>query len=109
MKVTRYTIYLANLDPTIGSEIKKTRPVVIVSDDLMNKHLETVVACPLTTTLHPAWRSRIQVTCNGRSSEIAVDQIRAISKQRLIKKLDKLSQDDSVLLRQLITEMYGEK
>ncbi len=108
MKVTRYTIYLANLDPTIGSEIKKTRPVVIVSDDLMNKFLGTVVACPLTAKLHPKWRSRLQTTCNGRSSEIAVDQIRTISKQRLVKKVDKLAQDDIVLLRQLIIEMYGE-
>ena len=108
MIVTRYAIYLANLDPTIGSEIRKTRPVVIVSDDMLNKFLETVVTCPLTTKLHPKWRSRIQTTCNGRSSEIAVDQIRTLSKLRLIKELDKLPQSDIVLLRQLISEMYGE-
>jgi mRNA interferase MazF len=108
MIVKRYTIYLANLDPTVGSEIKKTRPVVIVSDDAMNKYLDTVVACPLTTQLHPEWRSRIQTTCEGKAAEIAVDQIRTISKLRLIKKLDKLPQTDIVLLRQLITEMYGE-
>ncbi len=108
MIVTRYTIYLANLDPTIGSEIRKTRPVVIVSDDMMNKLLETVVVCPLTTKLHPQWRSRIQITCAGQPSEIAVDQIRTISKQRFIKKVDKLSPEESGLLRQLITEMYGE-
>lgn len=107
MIVTRYTIYLANLDPTIGAEIRKTRPVVIVSDDMMNKLLETVVVCPLTTKLHSQWRSRIQMTCAGRPSEIAVDQIRTISKQRLIKKVDKLSQEDGALLRQLISEMYG--
>ncbi|MEA3336615.1 MAG: type II toxin-antitoxin system PemK/MazF family toxin [Chloroflexota bacterium] len=108
MIVKRYDIYLANLDPTIGSEIRKTRPVVIVSDDMMNKYLETVVACPLTTKLHSAWRSRIQTTCQGEDAEIAVDQIRALSKLRLIKKLDRLSQTDIRLLRQLITEMYGE-
>ena len=49
MTCKRYEIYLANLDPTIGSEIQKTRPVVVVSDDLMNKYLDTVVTCPLTT------------------------------------------------------------
>jgi mRNA interferase MazF len=108
MIVKRYTIYLANLDPTLGSEIMKTRPVVIVSDDAMNKFLETVVTCPFTTKLHPEWRSRIQTTCEGKPAEIAVDQIRTISKLRLIKKLDKLPQTDIVLLRQLITEMYGE-
>jgi len=67
-----------------------------------------IVACPLTTSLHPTWRSRIQIVCAGQQSEIAVDQIRTISKQRLIKKMDKLSPEDSGLLRQLITEMYGE-
>ena len=108
MIVTRYTIYLANLDPTIGAEIRKTRPVVVVSDDMMNKLLETAVVCPLTTKLHPQWRSRIQISCAGQPSEIAVDKIRTISKQRFIKKVDKLSPEESGLLRQLITEMYGE-
>lgn len=108
MIIKRYSIYLANLDPAIGSEIRKTRPVVIVSDDTMNKFLQTVVACPLTTQLHPEWRSRIQTTCEGKPAEIAVDQIRTISKLRLIKKLDKLPPTDITLLRQLITEMYGE-
>lgn len=108
MIVKRHDIYLANLDPTIGAEIKKTRPVVIVSDDRMNKYLNTVVACPLTTKLHPAWRSRIQTFCEGRKAEIAVDQIRTLSKLRLIKRLDKLPAEDISLLRQLITDMYGE-
>jgi len=108
MNIKRYSIHLANLDPTVGSEIRKTRPVVVISDDMMNKFLETVVVCPLTTKLHPKWRSRIQISSNGRLSEIAVDQIRAISKRRLIKKLDELSRSDVVILRQLISEMYGE-
>lgn len=108
MSIKRYSIHLANLDPTIGSEIRKTRPVVVVSDNMMNKFLETIVVCPLTTQLHPTWRSRIQINSDGRQSEIAVDQIRAISKRRLIKKLDDLSRSDIVVLRQLITEMYGE-
>jgi len=108
MTISRYEMYLANLDPTVGSEIRKTRPVVVVSDDVMNKTLETVVVCPLTSKLHPAWRSRIQIQCGGKPAEIAVDQIRTISKRRLIKKLDKLVSQDATLLRQLITEMYGE-
>ena len=108
MTCKRYEIYLANLDPTIGSEIRKTRPVVIVSDDLMNKYLDTVVTCPLTTKLHPTWRSRIETICAGQKAEIAVDQIRAISKKRLIKKLGKLQRGIPSHLRKLITEMYGE-
>ena len=108
MNIQRYSIHLANLDPTVGSEIRKTRPVVVVSDNTMNKFLETVVVCPLTTKLHPRWRGRIQINSNGRQAEIAVDQIRTISKQRLIKRLDELSSSDGAVLRQLITEMYGE-
>ena len=108
MKLQRYGIYLANLNPTRGSEINKTRPVVIVSDDQMNSALQTIVVCPLTTSIHPAWRSRIQIMCAGRKAEIAVDQIRAISKDRCIKKLDQLSIDAAKELRLLISEMYGE-
>ncbi len=108
MMIKRYEIHLANLDPTLGSEIRKTRPIVVVSDDLMNKTLATVVACPLTTKLHPGWRSRIQTNCDGTPAEIAVDQIRTISKLRIIKKLGKLPPQEATLLRQLITEMYGE-
>ena len=66
MTPVRYGIYLANLDPTLGGEMKKTRPVVVVSQDAMNAHLDTVVICPLTTQLHPTWRSRIQVRCAGK-------------------------------------------
>ncbi len=108
MKIKKYDIYLTNLDPTIGAEIKKTRPMVVVSDDMMNKFLQTVVVCPLTTQLHPKWRSRIQILCEERESEIAVDQIRTISKLRLIKKMDSLSTTKAKELRLLITEMYGE-
>ena len=107
--IKRYEIYLANLDPTLGSEMKKTRPVVVISDNGMNKYLNTVVACPLTTTLHPTWRSRVQVDCAGTVSDVAVDQIRAIDKRRLSKKLDELSNDEALKLRLLVNEMYGEK
>ena len=77
----RYEIYIANLDPTVGGKIRKSRPVVIVSHDAMNRLIETVVVYPLTTSIHPRWRGRIQVICDGRDAEIAVDQIRAISKR----------------------------
>ena len=80
-EVGRYGVYLADLNPTRGREIAKTRPVV-VSQDAMNRHLDTVVVCPLTTKLHSRWRSRIQCSCAGRRAEIAVDQIRTVSKGR---------------------------
>ena len=104
----RYAVYLADLNPGLGAEIRKVRPVVVVSQKEMNRYLDTVVVCPLTSTLHPQWRSRIQVECVGRPAEIAADQIRAISKRRLKRRVDRLSTTDATHLRRLITEMYGE-
>jgi mRNA interferase MazF len=107
MAFKRYNIHWVNLDPVRGSEFRKTRPAVIVSLDVLNQALETVVVCPLTTRLHPDWRSRISVKVKGRSSEIAADQIRAVSKSRLGKKLGSLSARDTAALRRLLGEMYG--
>ena len=80
------------------------RPVIVVSHNEMNQFLNTVVVCPLTSALHPRWRSRLQILCAGRIAEIAVDQIRAISKQRLRRRLDRLSVTDTTHLRRLITD-----
>ncbi len=104
----RYDVYFANLNPTVGSEIRKVRPVVVVSRDEMNRFLDTVVVCPLTTALHPRWRGRIQVRCAGQDAEIAVDRIRTISKQRLDQRIDRLSSDVAAKLRRVIGEMYAE-
>jgi mRNA interferase MazF len=107
-KIERYGVYLADLDPARGSEIAKTRPVAVISQEAMNRYLDTVVVCPLTTRLHPRWRSRIQCVVAGRKAEIAVDQIRTVSKDRLKKKLARLEAATAAQLRRLITEMYGE-
>ena len=107
MKFKRYDIYWVNLDPVRGSELRKTRPAVIVSLDVLNQALETVVVCPLTTRLHPEWRTRLRVKVRGRSAEIAADQIRTVSKSRLEKKLGSLSGKDAAALRRLLGEMYG--
>lgn len=107
MKVERYAIHWVNLDPTIGSEINKTRPAVVVSDNSMNKTLKTIVVCPLTSSIHPNWRSRIQITVRDKEAEIVVDQIRTISKQRIGGKIGKLTTEDSLKLQIIITEMYG--
>jgi len=108
LDIRRYEIYYADLNPTIGSEIKKIRPVVIISQNEMNKYLETVVVCPLTSKLHPQWRTRLQIKCANKNAEIAVDQIRTISKKRLKNKIDTLSKIDAAQIRKLITDMYGE-
>ena len=104
----RYAVHIADLNPAIGREIRKVRPVVVVSRDEMNRFLGTVVICPLTSKLHPRWRGRIQIRCAGQDSEIAVDQIRTISKQRLGRRIDRLSPDDAARLRRIISEMYAE-
>ena len=108
MTFKRYDILLANLNPTLGSEMAKTRPVAVVSPDAMNAALETVVVCPLTTKLHPRWRSRIQIICAGKPAEIAVDQIRTISQSRLGKRLDTVKPAAAEELRRLISELYGD-
>ncbi len=107
MTPVRYGIYLAALDPTVGKEMAKTRPVVVVSLDALNRHSDMVVVCPLTSKLHPGWRSRLPVRCAGKPAEIAVDQIRTLSTLRLVKRVDALRPADAETLRHLIVEMYG--
>lgn len=104
----RYEIRWAGLDPTFGSEMQKARPVVIVSLDALNVVLSTVTVCPLTTQLHPAWRTRLPVKAGQRDAEIAVDRIRTISKSRIGRKLAVLTSQEAATIRRLITEMYGE-
>ncbi len=104
----RYEIRWTTLDPTQGAEMAETRPAVIVSLDALNRVLPTVTVCPLTRQLHPAWRSRLPVRCAGRAAEVAVDQIRTVSKVRLGDKIGLLSKDEAAALRRVITEMYGD-
>jgi mRNA interferase MazF len=107
VKFKRYDIYWVEFDPARGSEMRKTRPAVIVSLDVLNQALKTVVVCPLTTQLHPEWRSRVLVKVRGKVAEIAADQIRTISKSRLGKRVGSLSAADAAALRRLLGEMYG--
>ena len=104
----RYDVRWVRLAPTEGAEMAKTRPAVIVSLDTLNAHLGTVTVCPLTTQLHPSWRSRLGVKVAGKHAEVAVDQIRSVSKARLGEKIGSVSSRDAGALRRLITEMYGE-
>ena len=85
----RFDIYLINLDPTIGSEIKKVRPCVVVSPDEMNGHIRTVIVAPMTTKGHP-YPTRVRCRFAGKQGEIALDQIRAVDKSRLVKRIGKL-------------------
>ena len=104
----RYEIRWTALDPARGGEMSKTRPAVIVSLDTLNARLKTVTVCPLTSSLHPSWRSRLEVRCAGRPADIAVDQIRTVNKTRLGKRIGSLNDSEAAALRRMITEMYGE-
>jgi mRNA interferase MazF len=105
--VERYSVYWVNLDPVRGSEIAKTRPALVVSDDAMNRILHTVVVCPVTSRLHPRWPSRVRTTIAGREAEIAIDQIRTIDRPRLGELIDSISDTAAAEVRHVITEMYG--
>ena len=84
--VTQYDVYLINLDPTIGSEIRKTRPCVVISPDEMNRHLATVIIAPLTAKSH-RYPSRVEISFQQKTGWIVLDQIRTVDKKRLAKKL----------------------
>ena len=106
--VKRYEVRWVDLAPSRGAEMAKMRPVVIVSLDELNARLQAVTVCLITSRLHPAWRCRLPVRCDGRPAEIAVDQIRAVSKTRLGSRIGSLSAEEASALRRLITEMFGE-
>ena len=107
MRVERCAIHWVSLDPVVGSEIAKTRPAAIVSDDAMNEHLDTVVVCPITSRIHPQWPSRVQTTVRGKPAEVAVDQIRTIARARLGSRIGTLRPEAAASIRHVITEMYG--
>jgi len=105
MEVKQYQIVLVNLDPTVGSEIKKTRPCVIVSPDEMNDHLRTVVIAPMTTKSHQ-YPTRIKVKHKDQPGWVIIDQIRTIDKSRIIKTLGNLSAKEIEACKMIIKETY---
>lgn len=99
-------VWLAQLDPTVGSEIKKTRPCVVMSPDEMNLHLRTVIVAPMTTGSRPAG-FRIPLTFQGKQGLIVLDQMRTLDKLRLIKRLGALRQPTTVLMLQTLQAMFA--
>ena len=86
MVISRFDIFLINLDPTVGSEIRKTRPCLVISPDEMNRHIRTVIVAPLTTKEGKAYPTRVACEFRGKKGQIVLDQIRTLDKSRLIKK-----------------------
>jgi mRNA interferase MazF len=104
--VTRGDIWLVNLDPTVGSEIKKSRPCVIISPPELHDHLRTVVVAPMTTGSHPA-PFRIPVRHAGKRGLILLDQIRSVDKTRLAKKLGAISDKTLVATLTTLQEVFA--
>ncbi|MBW4549981.1 MAG: type II toxin-antitoxin system PemK/MazF family toxin [Aphanocapsa sp. GSE-SYN-MK-11-07L] len=105
--VKRFDVFLVNLDPTIGSEIQKARPCVVVSPDEMNRYIATLIIAPMTTKgkLYP---TRVVCQFQGKDGQIVLDQIRTIDKARLVKKLGQISQDEQRAVLDILAELFAE-
>jgi mRNA interferase MazF len=105
MELKQYQIVLVNLDPTQGSEIKKTRPCVIISPNEMNKYLQTIVLAPMTTSSRP-YPTRVEVKHNKTKGWVVIDQIRSVDRTRIIKTYDGLTEKEVSKIKAVIKETY---
>ena len=104
MVISQYDVFLINLDPTIGHEIKKTRPCLIVSPDEMNEFIGTVIIAPMTTKSR-SYPSSVKTTFNKKTGYIVLDQMRTVDKVRLVKRLGKINIETVGAVKQVIREM----
>ena len=107
MVIKRFEVYLVNLDPTMGSEIKKTRPCLIVSPDEMNRHIATVIVAPMTTK-DKAYPTRIECKFEGKGGEVVLDQLRTVDKRRLVKRLGRIEKKTQQEVITKLAEMFTE-
>jgi mRNA interferase MazF len=107
MVAKRFDVYLVNLDPTIGHEIKKTRPCLVVSPDEMNRHIGTVIVAPMTTKGHD-YPSRVACRFQGKDGQVVLDQIRTVDKARLVKRLGQISASAQKQVLAILAEMFAE-
>ena len=105
MIVQQYEVFIVNLDPTIGSEIKKTRPCVIISPDEMNKYLDTVVIAPVTSQ-SKKYPTRVKIDLEGKDNWVVLDQIRTIDKSRLTKKIALVDRKGIAAIKHVIKEIF---
>ena len=105
MGLSQYDIVLVNLDPTIGSEINKTRPCVIISPDEINNNLRNITIAPMTTKSH-SYPTRVKVNHNNQTGWVIIDQIRTIDKRRIIKTLGHLHPSEIIECKQVIKETF---
>jgi mRNA interferase MazF len=105
MEINQYQIITVNLDPTVGSEIKKTRPCIVISPNEMNRQISTIVIAPITST-KKNYPTRVKISVNQRVSRIALDQIRTIDKSRIIKSGDFISMKETIVLKSIMKRTY---
>jgi mRNA interferase MazF len=103
--VKRFEVWLVNLDPTIGSEVKKTRPCMVVSPNVTNKYLKTVTIVPLTSTMKD-YPTRVNCVFNDKNGQLVIDQIRSIDKRRLLKRLGTMDETTCQKASDAIVEMF---
>ena len=107
MVVQRFDVFLIALDPTVGSEIQKTRPCVVISPNEMNRHIATVIVAPMTTKGRN-YPTRIACQFQGKEGQIVIDQIRTVDKTRLLKKLGQLNVDEQKNVLDTLAELFAE-
>ncbi len=107
MVVRRFEVYLVNLDPTMGSEIRKTRPCLIISPDEMNRYIATVIVAPMTTK-GKDYPTRVSCTFKGKRGQVVLDQIRTVDKSRLVQKLGVISQEAQSNVMSILAEIFSQ-
>jgi len=103
----RFDVFLVSLDPTRGSEIRKTRPCAVISPDEMNAHINTVIVAPMTTKGRP-YPSRVVCTLQGKQGQVVLDQIRTVDKSRLVRRLGTLSRSTQSKVIAVLQELFAE-
>ena len=106
MVIARFGIYLVSLDPTVGSEIRKRRPCVVVSPDEMNRHIRTVIVAPMTSKGQP-YPTRVACTFQGKAGQVVLDQLRTVDKSRLINRLGALDSRTRPRVLHVLKEMFA--
>ena len=106
MVMERFQVFLVQLDPATGAETAKMRPCVVVSPDELNRAVSTVIIAPM-TTVRRGWPTRVEVTFQSKTGEIALDQIRAVDKSRLVKRLGKLDSESADAVLDTLGEMFA--
>ncbi|HET9982448.1 MAG TPA: type II toxin-antitoxin system PemK/MazF family toxin [Longimicrobiales bacterium] len=102
----RFDVYLVNLDPTVGSEIRQTRPCLVISPDEMNRYIRTVIVAPMTTKGRD-YPTRVACSFDGKDGEVVLDQIRTVDKTRLVKRLGRLAEETQADVLSALAEMFA--